>query len=362
MSTTRDFVPAQPEPHGQPTQQTQPTQQGQPAQQTQGRLRVPPPAIRNPGTTAHPGATAYPRAPLPPEVSSELRTSPPRRTLWLVAVLALLLAALVVSRQVKSDHDTVPATSDAMPVGNLPGWTQVFAEDFTKPAPLGTFSRTYASKWTGYNGANDTSKQGTYRPDKVLSVHDGMLDMYLHTEGGEHLVAAPAPLVGGRSSSKRFGSGPGSDGGQTYGRYSVRMRVDPVYGYKIAFLLWPDSTRWPDDGEIDFPEMNLDGTINAGSLYAQPATASNPKGVVAYQHTGVSLADWHTVTIDWTPGKVVFYIDGTVVFTNTTQVPHKPMHWILQAETNLDGTEPTNDTAAGHIDVDWATVYKYTPK
>ncbi|SOD70499.1 glycosyl hydrolase family 16 [Jatrophihabitans sp. GAS493] len=356
MSTTRDVVPPQ-------AAQPNPANPANPAETTGPRPRtLPPPAIRNPGTTAHPGATAYPRAPLPPEVSNRLRTSPPRRTLWLVAVLALLLATLVISRQVNSHPEQVIRLSDGMPVGNLPGWTQEFTEDFTKPAPLGTFTHTYASSWTGYNGANDTSKQGTYRPDKVLSVQDGMLDMYLHTENGEHMVAAPAPLVGGRVSGKRFGSGPGSDGGQTYGRYSLRMKVEPTYGYKIAFLLWPDSMRWPDDGEIDFPEMNLDGTINAGSLFAKPSSVSNPKGVVAYDRTGISLADWHTITIDWTPGKVVFYVDDAVVFTNTTLVPHKPMHWVLQAETNLDGAEPPNDSAAGHISVDWATVYKYTPK
>ena len=34
-------------------------------------------------------------------------------------------------------------------------------------------------------------------------------------------------------------------------------------GYKVAWLLWPKSGVWPRDGEIDFPEADLIGTISA---------------------------------------------------------------------------------------------------
>lgn len=234
----------------------------------------------------------------------------------------------------------------AMPVGDLPGWRQTFRDDFTTAAPLGSFDAVYGPRWSGYCcGDVDTSKQGTYSPGKVLSAANGTLDYYLHTENGTHYVAAPLPRVGG--------SGP--EGGQVYGRYSVRFKSDAIYGYKIAWLLWPDSERSPDDGELDFPEANLNGTIFGAAHYADPTDGQQ------WVNTGTALTSWHTATIEWTPGKVVMLLDGAAVLTNTVKVPVTPMHWVLQAETNLDGTQPVNNTAAGHVSIDWVTAYSLAP-
>lgn len=136
---------------------------------------------------------------------------------------------------------TAPApvtTPSAMPVGNLPGWTQTGAQDFTTPAALGQVGDVYGPDMRGYSGSPDTSKHGTYTPDSVLSVSNWNLDYHVHTAGGVPEVATPIP----------FGYA-----GQTYGRYSVRFRSDPLPGYKIAFLLWPTSDNW-NEGEIDWPE------------------------------------------------------------------------------------------------------------
>jgi len=135
--------------------------------------------------------------------------------------------------------------ASGMPVGNLPGWKQIFSDDFNTPAPLGSFLNVYATQWDAYpEPYNDTSKHGMYSPQKTLSVANGLLNIHMHTEGGIPRVAAPTPRI----------SGPGTSPwtGVIYGRFSARMRADPVHGYKTAWLLWPDSERWPDDGEIDF--------------------------------------------------------------------------------------------------------------
>jgi len=47
----------------------------------------------------------------------------------------------------------------------------------------------------------------------------------------------------------------GKEGGLLYGRYAIHFKADPVPGYKTSWLLWPDSEKWPQDGEIDFPEF-----------------------------------------------------------------------------------------------------------
>jgi len=244
------------------------------------------------------------------------------------------------SRPTTTSSDTKPGSPGDAPSGDLPGWRQVFREDFTSgDVPLGSWPTQYGDRWDAYPEPwRDTSGNGVYSPERVLSVKHGVLDMYLHTEEGQPYVAAPEPKLAG--SEVR---------GQRYGRYSVRFRADPVPGYKVAWLLWPDSGR-RREGEIDFPEANLDGTINA---FVHEADTGRGKDQFS---TGKTFAKWHIATTEWLPGRVTFILDNKVIGTSTTKIPTKPMHWVLQTETALDGPPPSPD-AAGHVQVDWVTAY-----
>ena len=207
---------------------------------------------------------------------------------------------------------------------------------------MGNFPGTvYRSTWSVYpDGWKDTSGKGVYMPSQVLSVHDGMLDFALHVVNGTPYVAAPVPIL----------PGAGSGGGLTYGRYSVRYRADSAAGYKTAWLLWPDSGVWPGDGEIDFPEGNLNGTIGAYAHYANSAGGQD-----AFE-TSVTSSAWHTATTEWMPGRINFYLDGVLIGTSTHQVPTHAMHWVLQTETSLNGVNPDPSVTA-HVYVDWVTAY-----
>ena len=88
--------------------------------------------------------------------------------------------------------------TDAMPVGDLEGWRQIFTEDFTTPAPLGQFVKVYGNRWIAYPSPwRDTSKRGIYNPEKVLSVANGVLDWHLRTENGTPYVGAVIPKIPG---------------------------------------------------------------------------------------------------------------------------------------------------------------------
>lgn len=260
-----------------------------------------------------------------------------------VIVLILMPAFVLVFRteNFNSKAANITPSGEAMPVGDLANWKQVFTEDFPTDVPIGQFPGTvYQSKWGVYlDGWKDTSKNGTYMPSKVLSVSGGVLDYYIHTENNVRMVSAPLPKL---------------PAPQTYGRYSVRFKSDPIAGYKNAWLLWPDSEVW-SDGEIDFPEGNLDGTIEGFSH-----CVGNPEQNCLAINTGKPFTSWHTATTEWIPGRVTFYLDGIQVGTTTSGVPNKPMHWVLQTETNLEGIIP-DASAAGHVQIDWVAAYSYCP-
>jgi beta-glucanase (GH16 family) len=228
-----------------------------------------------------------------------------------------------------------------MPKGNIPGWRQVFADDFNRNVARGNFPGATNGKWGAYpNGWKDTSGNGTYNCSKVCSVHDGILDLWLRTEGGVHYAAVPYPQIPGGNDFR-------------YGRYVVRFRSDPVPGYKVAWLLWPESNVWPRDGEIDFPEGNLTDQICA-FIHRQGATRTSDQHEFC---SGGRFSAWHTAVTEWRPGRADFILDGQVVGSATTRIPNTPMHWVLQTETQLDETHPS-PSATGHVQIDWVAVYR----
>ncbi|WP_203834318.1 glycoside hydrolase family 16 protein [Winogradskya humida] len=229
-----------------------------------------------------------------------------------------------------------------MPVGDVPGWRQIFKDDFTSDVPLGQFPAAQPWKWSAYDeGWRDTSRNGTYSPARVVSVKNSIMDLYVRTEQNVHLVAAPLPRI----------YGPGTQGGLIYGRYAVRFRADPTPGFKMAWLLWPDSEKWTD-GEIDFPEGELTGEIEAFLHHKGAPTTQE-----AFK-SGSGFNEWHTAVIEWTPTEVRFLLDGKLlgVVTDRNIIPDHPMHWVLQTETALDGRRPASQ-AKGHIQIDWITAY-----
>lgn len=227
-----------------------------------------------------------------------------------------------------------PAPATGMPATPPAGWRRVFADDFTDDLPAGRFPGAYSGRWASYDGFPNTSKDGDY--DKsIISVHGGAMDLHLGARNGRPKVAAPVPLIGGKWD------------GQVYGRYSVRMRADPLAGYGVAFLLWSDRNVW-DDGEIDFPEGGLAGTF--GGFNHCPG---DPQRNCHWFQTGEGFDPWHTYTIEWTPKRLSYLLDGKVISSTTEHIPERRMHWVLQVET------PQKQEAlrtSGHILVDWATI------
>jgi beta-glucanase (GH16 family) len=168
-----------------------------------------------------------------------------------------------------------------------------------------------------------------------------LMNLYLHSADGKALVAAPIARI----------PGAGGGGGILYGRYAMRFRADPVPGYKTAWLLWPDTDHWAD-GEIDFPEGNLTGSMMAAMHHTGDPERSTNYG------TNAGYGSWHTAVLEWTAQSVTFTLDGRTLghFTDASLIPTTPMHWVLQTETTLSGPAPS-PSAAGNVQIDWVAAW-----
>ena len=229
--------------------------------------------------------------------------------------------------------DTAPETDatttpTALPIGDLTGWKQTLAEDFSKDAAAGSgFAATYAGSWCGYVD-NAKYKQAN------ISSSGGNMVVALDGKTGAAGVFAPSGCATAYT-------------GTTYGRYSMRFKAIAAAQNGTATMIWPVSDVW-GDGEMDYPEGNFDGNIFVNH-HGVGCTAC---GAADSTDTGVGFTDWHISTAEWTPGKVVYLLDGKIVKTVTHDIATTPHRFTMQVA-------PVSSTAkTGQFLIDWVAVYQ----
>jgi beta-glucanase (GH16 family) len=221
-----------------------------------------------------------------------------------------------------------------MPVGNLPGWRQVFTEDFTGPS-LGRAWITYESQPAGDPG-------GWFEPSHV-QVSGGVLTIGAWREDDHNDLY----VTGGITARHTVSS--------TYGRYDIRFRMDHGTGIAYALLLWPLDDRYPP--EIDIAEDNgRDRSILHANVH--PAAGTPIENRIPGDFT-----QWHTVGLEWTPGSIVFTLDGEPWARVTgAAVPSEPMALVLQSQAWYCGHPweacPDQTTPpVVNLQVDWVVAY-----
>jgi hypothetical protein len=237
-------------------------------------------------------------------------------------------------------------------------YTLAGEDTFTKTAPVGSFAQPdvvsdanllepiytgdHGMGWSVYPDGWPSTYTATvegYQPSTVLSVHDGLLDFYLHQDSNGNPVGA------------NLSPWPGGSQYQTYGAWSFCEKVAPADSHNLdtfyqAPLLWPQLTSNWEYAESDFPEGRLDtGVIWANAHYGG-------QGYLDQFNMPIDLTQWHAFTQEWGPGYRSYYVDGKYIgFTSTSQVWSQPERWQLQIEPS-----GVTDGGTGHIYVAWVWI------
>ncbi len=243
-----------------------------------------------------------------------------RRRRWPLLVVLAVLATVIATVAVRqaTDPSATPSTSSNR---------VVLDENFDG----GTLdeSRWNTCHWWNDGGCTIASNNELewYRPEQV-TVADGTL----------RLTAAPNRYVASDGETYDFTSGmvttgptPDDDNAKvaiTYGTVEARFKAPAGRGLWPAIWLLPASKE--SRPEIDPLEMiGQDPSELILHFHPEDRDADSPSKRVRV--TAPDLAeDWHTVGLSWTPGKLVYTLDGTPIWTVTgDQVPSEPMYLVM---------------------------------
>lgn len=250
------------------------------------------------------------RHPMPHDRTSALRV---RMAGVLVGALAVLLPLLT------------PLPAEAA------GFRLVFSDDFSG-------SRIDQSHWGVYNGGNGGDRIAAH-----TMVGNGMLTLRTQKVNG---VWKGAGVSAARTNR------------QTYGRYEMRVRFDRGYGVRGVGLLWP-ATGWPP--EVDFYEIPAASSERRVNTITNHFRVSGNHRMTHGSYAG-DFTTWHVVALDWTPGRLVYRMDGVVQQVMTNRVPAQPMWMGIQTRPGSDlGVRPDSRTpAVVDMQVDWVRIYAYS--
>lgn len=206
-----------------------------------------------------------------------------------------------------------------------------------------------ASRWGRYSGQPGGDPGGWWAQSHVTVEH-GILDLETYRDS----------RFGGRWVSGGVSSAPALK--QTYGKYEVRLRIGRGKGVAAVVLLWPVGDHWPP--EIDFAE-------NGGETNARDHIAATlhygPRDDQIQHSVRRDFSRWHTVGVEWTPGRLVYTLDGRRWATvHSPAVPAEPMELDLQTQagTCREASAPCPDAttpARVSVEIDWVAAYAYRP-
>lgn len=255
--------------------------------------------------------------------------------------------------------------------GQADAATLKFSESFSTPVSVGSFASAYGQKFDNYDGSCDSPCHGTYDNARTLSVHDGVLDIDLHSESGVRYVAALLPkwpCPSGTPGRWVDSYGNGVCHSITYGAATITFSVvGSGAHYKTAWLMWPDSNVWPGDGELNFMESCSDLTGNM-CAFTHPATTPNTSASfdsgIKYTDTYYGHPTWgsyHKIDFEWDTDSACYQYDDGPWECHASEpgypVPSGPMHLVLQNETEPVSSYPST-SARWHIYVDQMDVWQ----
>ncbi|KAB8190018.1 family 16 glycosylhydrolase [Nonomuraea phyllanthi] len=162
-------------------------------------------------------------------------------------------------------------------------------------------------------------------------------------------------LKGGMYGGKDLSGGVATKLAQRYGRWEVRFKAEAGAGYTPVALLWPTAQgEGGDYAEVDFAEI-VDPKRQGGGIFVHGGHGR------AQRQLRADFTTWHTVAVDWLPGRMTFWLDGRKLWDyRGAYVPEgREMGLALQNDVVCEPRCRDSGTPATvSMYVDWVKIYK----
>lgn len=186
--------------------------------------------------------------------------------------------------------------------------------------------------------------------------------------------------------SKRYTSGRVDTSGKfapTYGRFEIRARLPVGKGIWPAHWLYPQDRDWATEmrmldavaagrealipehrpwyTEIDIMEfLGHEPTVVYGTYHYYTFDGRKQASSGTWRADADFSKDFHLFVLEWEPDGLRWYVDGRLIHSASTRVPHTPHYLILN--TAIGGAWPGNpdDTTVfpQYHDIDYVRVYQ----
>ena len=231
--------------------------------------------------------------------------------------------------------DVEQTTTTAPPASTVPAdGSVIYYNDFS--------SGSLGPEWEQYDSIGNGG-WGLRRPSAISIISDPTA-----TSGGKCL-SITAKMGSGAEAGQLVSGGLKLIGySQTYGRYTVRVRVDddPDQVTNGVSLLWPSDNIWPQGGEINIVEnfYNRDTRSPVESRLhwmkpdAEPPFDREDDALIQVDHP-IDGTDWHIYTLEWREDLVTVAVDDGPprrLSTGGALIPQ----WDMDITFQLDGLDP----------------------
>lgn len=251
--------------------------------------------------------------------------------------------------------------SEMHPLGRHGAYTLVFNENFDGPTlDLDRWTTCY---WWDDGGCTNLSSGELqwYQPGNV-TVEDGKLVLTARPESVIGHQGRRFPYTSGMVTTGRHYEEHPSRGRfeTTYGFFEMRARVPEGRGLWSAFWMLP--ARQVSLPEIDIMEV-LGHQTRELELHYHYNRSNGRTGSAARVVRTAPLSDgWHTYGLDWSPDRLVWYLDGQEVwrYTERHNIPHEPMYMIINLAVggHWPGNPGSSTRFPARMEVDYVRAWK----
>jgi beta-glucanase (GH16 family) len=156
----------------------------------------------------------------------------------------------------------------------------------------------------------------------VLVIHPRYRQGFITQEGDQ------SDFVSGRiNTRKRFEL--------TYGSISARMKLPIGDGLWPALWTLGNGGRWPDCGEIDIMEYVGEPDWTGVAVHGPGYSGETPLVNKKYFLPPEDAVRWHIYSLDWTPGTLLFKIDGELIYRVTRPSVEFLGNWVFDSSQYL---------------------------